>query len=107
MEDRPRARIEDYSLGASVALLIILVLVVPLVVLDYNQCTTPAEEKELRMLLFYVTVAVAVIAALVFGVRWAASGSRKLKFSLLFVLVGLAMLFVWFVHKFVGIACTA
>lgn len=107
MEDRPRARIEDYSLGASVALLIILVFVVPLFVLDYNKCTTPAEEKELRMLLFYVTVAVAVIAALVLGVRWAASGSRKLKFSCVFVLVGLGTLLAWFVHKFVGIACLA
>lgn len=107
MEERLRVRLEDFSLGASVALLIILTVVVPLFVLDYSVCTAPAEEKELRMLLFYVTVGIAVIAAVVLGVAWAASGSRKLKFSCFFVLVGLATLLAWFVHKFVGIACTA
>ena len=100
MEERLRARLEDFSLGASMALLIILTVVVPLFVLDYSVCAAPAEEAELRMLMFYVTVGIAVIAALVLGVAWAALGSRKLKYSCFFVLVGLATLFAWFVLYF-------
>lgn len=105
MEERLRVRLEYLSLGASIALLIILTIAVPLFVLDYNTCTAPAEEKQLKTLLFYITVGVAVIAALVLAVAWSTSGGRKMKISCCIVLAGLAALLLWYVFYFLGTVC--
>lgn len=105
MEERLRALLEYLSLGASMALLLTLTLAVPLFVLDYNVCTAPAEEKQLKTLLFHITVGVAVIVALVLAVAWATSGGKKIKISCCIVLAGLAALLFWYVFYFLGTAC--
>ena len=100
MEEKPRARLGDYLLGTGMGLCVTLAYLVPALVLNYNQCTATLGERELRMLLFYVTIGIAVVAALLLAVAWAASGNEKLKYSCFFVLVGLGTLLAWFVLYF-------
>lgn len=106
MEEKPKARLDDYLLGTAMGLCVILVYLVPMLVLNYNVCTAPRELAELRTLLCEVTFGIAAVAAFVLSAAWRFTGSRKLMYSSFFVLVGLGTFLAWYVlyHSMVCMA---
>ena len=106
MESRA-SLIENLSVGISIIELVLLIVIAPTLILNYNYCTDSPGEHSLREPIFYSIVLVSIATMLVLYVKNADLRSRRISLSIIAVLVGLVSAAIYYFFYFLGRACLA
>lgn len=90
-----KLRLGNVALATSVVFFIVLIIVIPFFVLNYNVCTASPEEKQPRQDVFLLTLAIGVGVLFLFLVGSLSIETRRLLTSIIILLVGLVLSFLW------------
>lgn len=106
MESRA-SLVENLSVGISIIELVLLIVIAPTLILNYNYCTDSPGEHSLRQPIFYSIVLVSIATVLVLYIKNADLRSRRISLSIIAVFIGLVFAAIYDVFYFLGTACPA
>jgi len=106
MESRA-SLVENLSVGISIIELVLLIVIAPTLILNFNYCTGPQGEGSLRESIFLSIVGVSFATMLGLYIKNVDLRSGRISLSIIAVFIGLVFAAIYYVFYFLGTACPA